>query len=267
MAKAKKKELTTANDNVPAYLKEYSDNVEGVDQLSEFVRPPRIKMIQKSASDELLDKFSVGDCVIMPQEILVCSKGESITFTPIYFFPEWIIRNPWALKDLPMIHDRSRDPQSEIAKRARNRDTWFEDIEGTSNDKNGGKPHQRQYVEVLNFIGMIHGVEGLENTPVLFSNSKGAWKHGSNLASMVKMRGQSIYACNFKLTSKAFEGSGNTYYAMEPSNPEETPFVETEEEFLRNKEFHALFSETQIEAEYDDPDKEAAEADGSTTEF
>ena len=115
---------------VPEYLR--VDHDDTIDQLKEYVRPPRIKVVQALSDTELVDDFGVGSVVLLPQGLCVMEmkfdekarpkpdQVEPMLFTPLFFFAEFVCWNPRDLKgSVNAIRDRSFDPNSDVAMRAR----------------------------------------------------------------------------------------------------------------------------------------------------
>lgn len=243
---------TVLGSDVPAFMQ---DAPMGNEDLKFFTRPPVIKVIQPSARSEYSDHFDKGDVIANPIKELIVKKDTPFYVTPLYFFAEWTTMNPLELTDLPMIQERSRDPNSRIAIMSKKKETWYEEIEGRINPKTD-RPYRRQHVENLNFICLIHGVEALREVPIVFSFNKGKWKDGSRFSSILQQRRAPIYGCNVQMTCTLRKNPNGDFYGFDIENPKDFPkFVENEAEFKRNQKLYESFVEVmgQIEVQYDDP--------------
>lgn len=247
------KKVAVANPNLPAFMQQ--DGVAGTENLDQYIRPPMMKIIQKMSADELVDQFGVGTVIVQPQSQVLAGKEQPLLITPLFQFTEWVVVNPIQLKDLPSIHDRTIDPKSPIAVKAKNRNTWYEDIPGRINEETGN-PWQRRNVENINFVCMVHNVEEVKDTPVVFSFSKGRWRDGSDLCMKIRQRKAPIYGCVFELTSVLRENASGNFWGQTVANPtQHDAFIQDEEQYKLFKELHEKFDSLhgEIEVTYDDP--------------
>lgn len=245
----------------PAYLQVEDDH--SVDELKHYIRPPRVKVIQSMSSDELKQKFGVADTILVPDNVLIMEaardgKGnvqpgntQPFLFTPLFFFTEFCVWNPLEMKDqLPAIRERSTDPNSAIAKRARD---W--------NNKTMPCPenpeHECEFCEHMNFIIHIQNYP----EPCVMTFSRGEFKAGVNFATLAKLRKQGtgvpLYANVFAANLTYRQGKKGSWYGLDVSNPDgdTSPYV-GEEAFNRYKEMHAQFAkdyaDSKIEVNYED---------------
>src|SRR5690606_457107 len=91
-----------------------------------------------------------------------------IQMTPLFFFAEWATWNPMGSEEA--IFARSFDPQGEIARKSRSKDTWTEVIDGI----------ERHHCEHLVFAFMVNNGP-LEGMTVLHSFMRSEHKTGSSL--------------------------------------------------------------------------------------
>lgn len=196
MADETAKRTDTAIEKVPVnpdYLAKYVEQDTSLDGLKEYRVVPRFKIIQATTEEELKETFGEGSAIIRPGDTLICKHKKdpkSFDFVPLFFFAEWA---KW--RDLrgtgPMILDRSHDPSSEVAIKAKSADSRKELYEG----HDGLTDTEKQYynnVEHLRFIGVIYGDHPLVGTPVTLSFERGEWGQGKNFISAVSMRRQLI---------------------------------------------------------------------------
>lgn len=217
-----------AVEALPAFMRE---DTTGMDGLGKIITPPRLKIIQGSASPELKAEFNEGDLIISPQNILVSpvklndnqkptGEGEPFAFVPVCWFIDYLVENPIDYKGTePYIRDRSTDPNSDIGRRARNPDTWTAPHPERPVDAQG-KHQFIRFVECYNFVVFPLGIDELAGMPIVLSFSKTTHKVGSNLASLLSMRGGGpIYGHVFQLHSKAENNAKGDYYGLVVSNP------------------------------------------------
>ena len=258
---------------LPEYM--VDEEVQGLELLGNYIIPPFLKIVQKQASEELLQTFSAGDVILSPLNAMVAEmprndKGKVVEggraifqIVPILFYPEWLVWNPIELKGAESaIRGRTLDPNDPIAAKARNVSLRLE-------------PHPTRpdlkirYIEHLNFIVILYK-HGLGREPAILSFSRGEWKSGSKFASLIKMRHAPIYGCIFDVSvgpGMRHNDKGD-WYGFDVANPEENgPWVNGDE-FTIFKELHTTFSdyhrEKKIQAQYEvTEENDEASAKGS----
>lgn len=183
------------------------------DSLDQFMQVSMIKLVQKQSANELLEEFGMGQPILNPEMIPIPSPFK---FVPVLFYPQWM---KWApLESGEGILDSSLDPHSEVARKAQNRATWFE-------DRDDGKGKNR-YVEHLNFIVLLPEVH---SAPVVLSFAKGEHRTGRRLANLIKVRNAPIYSGVYTATPKLRPPrSGNQWYGFDIDN---AGWVSSQEEF------------------------------------
>lgn len=263
MAKSKTESTELAkvpvNAQKPAWMTEVE--VEGVENLGQYIIPPRIKFIQNQA-DEQYSEFSPGDTVLVPQKVLLTEAGTPFFFTPLFFFTEYIRTNPIEVKgQQPFIIERSLDPNSELAKKARDPERRVEEY--PDNPK-----WEINNVEVLNFLILVHGRDDLAGLPICLGFSKSEWMQGSRLAGLIKMRRAPIYGCVFQavVPTTPRRNPKGSWYGADIGNPSEdsgiAPFIEDEATYESFKAIHHELKEAHskqgIQVNYDDGGEEAA---------
>jgi len=175
MAKATKQELITepvqtgellaSPNQVPAYMKE--DVGAGLQELAQYVMPPMLKVVQKAASDALLNKFNVADVIVMPNQTLLYSQEsqEPFEFVIVGFYGEFVAWNPIEAQACGAIRERTQDPRSPLALKCKNDKTWSELMPK-------GKPDDKDLyirnVEHLNYIVIIES-DKVEPMPHIIS--------------------------------------------------------------------------------------------------
>ena len=206
------------------------DKKTGLESVQEFVSPPRLKIVQKSADDTLKDKFSEGDIFVTPfmqaiYEPARDDKGRIIEediipfrFTPIFFFPEWCCINPYALRaQLQFIRERSTDPNSEVARKARNRATWSEPCPDDT-------AHDMRYSEHLNFLVKLEE----HPDPICVTFARSEHSTGRKLCNLIKMRNAPIFGNVFQATLGHRSNALGDWWGLDIENPAEDPWVDQE---------------------------------------
>lgn len=250
----------------------------GTEGLAQYIRPPRVKIVQKQALPPLSDMFDKGDVVIAPDNILLAPVqknannkpgdfGERFYFTPLLFYPEWCRWNPFAQRgSVPAISERSTDPKSRIAKLASNAAMWVEKHPDKPDDPNWNIRN----VEHLNFWILLHTgpkpYQG-EFNPVVMSFSRGQHRDGTAFAGLLSRRKvEDICGCVFegRTAHRPDKGKGD-WYGIDVTNPGEEareagfgPWITDNDWYQAAKEFagglrHA-YRQQIAEVAYDDDD-------------
>ncbi len=261
---------------VPAFMQ--SDSRLGISELSRFIVPPRIKLVQKSSGDNLLEKWGVGDVIVTtspdPVLLVAMKRGDTgqplmvegsstlgdspgFDFVPLYFFPEWIVWNPIASKGtLPPIRNRTTDPSDPIAVKARNFDLREEPCPDMAGEK-------IRYIEHLNFVCSLVDAE----EPVILTFSRGEWTFGRNLCNLIKGRKAPIFGCRFHaVLGKRTNEKGN-WWGLNIENAD-SPWVEDAEDYERNKKLYQECAELNAESRIrvDHEDTATVEVDPAATD-
>lgn len=285
MAK-KSNELTTTDNNAqntdltllqqrPDYLIEHTETT-GTELLSQYVVPPRLKIVQPLTRPPLIEMFNPGDMVALPSNTLIDSINEvggkkpmeespGIIVVPIFFYPEWISTNP-LVGDLPFIRDRSFDSGSEIAIKSRNPKTRTEQYPGSNDPK-----QVIRYTEVLNYIFVLMTETDIGSEPILMSFSKSEHKAGTTLNSLVKMRKAPIFSCMFKGVIKQRSNQQGRWFGMDFANPPKDVggWVTDKRLFdsfkLAHDSFKDAYERNLLVADYDAPND--SEMDGGSAEM
>lgn len=264
---------TPAVSEAPDFIKRGHDR-EGFDRVSEFVSPPLLKIIQRQSSDDLLERYGKASVVLMPSEVFIASADEPFFFIPLLMYPEWVTWSPYELKDqLPTILDRTLDPNSELAAKAKDRNRWFERdyhhgdrIIGDSardNDDPWGKPVR--HVEHLTFIiALANPAYGY--VPCIMSFSKGSYRIGRNFCNLIAFRNADLYGCIFKayVDSTPVPNPKGSYHALRIENPgpedEYGPWVTDEPTYDKLAELamsmSSAYAENRLRATYDSEEVE-----------
>lgn len=246
----------------PAHIAQCQET--GAENLSQYIVPPRLKLIQPTTGGEYAEKFNVGDAILVPQLLKIIGlevdpttgrpmpQSSGVRFTPLFFFAEYCLWNPYKSGvELPMIRERSYDSKSVIAVRAKDaaqREMPCPDAPGK----------MMRYVEHLNFLVSIHSPE-LQDLPVLMSFARSEHRYGTNFMTLLQMRRAAIFGCNFQFTvRKRTNKDGQVWYGLDVENPADNAWVENPDRFEANKiMFEQLkkgFADKAIQVEFDDPD-------------
>lgn len=252
MAKKKKKnEIQKVNPSPivapPEFMEE--DGALGTETLQEYVVLPRLKVIQRQSSDELLEKFKVGDVIITPvNELLIHGEDEeSFLFTPIFFYPEVCVWNPIKLRGQePAIRERTCDVSSPLFSKAQNASLREE-------------PHPEYpkelitYVEHLNFIVWLYD----KNEVGILSYSRAEHFVGRRLVTMCKMRKAPLFGCVFEAMVGERSNDMGAWLGIDATNPiDADPFVQDKTLYENLKKAHEEMKENHrknlIRTSYDD---------------
>lgn len=225
----------------PSWLAE--KEVKGVDELTQYIRPPFIKIVQGSAEASLKELFEEQSVVLVPGNDLIMKPGEKMLFTPLFFYVEYLCVNPLELKgDLPMVHDRSFDANGEIAQKARDANRRNEQLfnpDGTPIMKKG-KPVYRSYQDTRVFLIVIHSpVQPGMICALTFSRAE--LRTADRLATLISARQASPFFCIFEGEIGMHKNADFDWWGFNLDNPSEgMPWVGEQEAAMYEKQHNLL---------------------------
>lgn len=234
----------------------------GTELLRNYVVPPRLKVVQPTSKAPLCDMFKQGDLVAVPSMTLIDNKGgPGIIFTPIFFWPEWLLTNPRELIQLPYVRERSLDPRSPIAAKAKNPATREEKCPEDPSGK-----LKMNYVEVLNFMVIITSNSPVGLEPMLLSFQKAEHKAGTTFNALIRMRQAPLFGCQFLGKIGERTNTKGRWYGVDVQNPPQelaSPWVANQDTFNAFGELHLQFKEyyenNLIMVDYDEPSEASPE--------
>lgn len=225
----------------PSYITPENANL-GAEEFGKYIKPPRLKIVQPTSRAPLSEKFSPGDAVLVPRMELIAPKGKAFQFTPVFFFPEWCTWNPLAAPGLDTIRARSFDPNSDIAIKCRDKSTRQEPC-----PEMPGAVITHQ--EHLNLAVILHGLEGMEETPVILTFVRGEYATGALLMDMIRARRAPIMSTIFegKVPTQIKSNEKGQWYGFSFDNPAENAWV-AEDVFPRYLSLHNMLKEAHASA-------------------
>lgn len=270
---------------LPAHLALQEGQSDGLEILNQYVQPPRVKIVQP-LSGEPFNAYppgtvlSVGgpemrviaDIGFDPVSRRSLENGNPFYFVSVFFYPEYCLWNDFKMKGtLPAIRDRTTDPQSEIAKRAKSQGMREE----PQPEKEGA--HMR-YVEHLNHVVCLYHPD-LFDTPHVLSFARAEHKTGCNFAGLVRMRRAPLYGCNWEGSTIYRDNGKGQWYGWNMTNPQITdpniegylsPWVEDEKMSDYFKGLHETYRDVHkrglLQTVYDDDDGRTVDAVPMTQE-
>lgn len=255
---------------IPDYM--LADDVDtGVEAMVQYVVPPRLKIVQKTSDNELQNEFPAGSVLLVPQKKLIARmhydgpksiEGETFLFTPLFFFTEFIEYNPIQMRgQLPTIRERSFDPSSALAARAR-------DVKACKTPCPQNTTYTCHAVECLNFIIAIkeEGRSWLDSSICIMTFQRGEFRTGTALITLItgrRIRGKvaplygGVYAA--KVPGSQRENEQGSWYGFDINNPDPEvhgPAFHLPEDFAAMKQLYTqykeLFDKKLIRPDYDD---------------
>lgn len=234
-----KQSLTT--DVRPDFLKD--KNASGVDELTSFIRPAALRIVQKMSAEDVIEAYGVGSVIAVPWMLEIAQKGVEFPVVPIAFFPDWRVWNPRGV-DLPNVREITRDRNSEIAQIAN-------DASRRNTQPCPEFPDKTlRYQEHLNYIIALPGVHKAAVFGVSFSRTQ--HRIGSQWAALIRMREAAIYAGQYSLETVKQSNSEGEWYGWSIKND---GWV-SEVEYNAYAELHqqVVKSITDVELDQDDED-------------
>lgn len=283
--KAEEKTAIAAQSAMPSYLQKYKpdDNKPtGLQDLQKYWVPPRLKIVQSQSGEQYKKNFQVGDVLLVPQMSLVAHSGESFWITPIFQYTEFCLWNPYGMKgQLSAIRERSTDPSSQIARRARSKKEadWYEICPESPKTKQNDPQYMLRNCEHINYICVLrfngekpkHPANELVNNPFVISFHHASFWEGKQLSTLILNRQQAIFACQYELTSADKSNAKGNWKGLNINNPSMdsgmTGFVDSEEDFLAYRTMYETiqrqFVEGEIRTEYEDEEESEPVADSA----
>lgn len=249
----------------PDFLGGISKEDFGTEVLSQYVSPPFIKVVQ-SNSKEPYNQYEDGSVLAVPLNQQLFAPGQSFHITPIFMYPEYVLTNPFTLKHLPFIRERSLDQKGELARKCRDFANRMVVCPEAPADKQQDSKFQCAYYEHLNFACLIWEHEVFSVNPIIFTFRSSEFKSGRKLSGMIHTRNAPIAALRFSCWTGIHNSSGNENWGLNFDNPAAdgmSPWL-TEEEFAETNRLHLEFKELHergaIKVDLDD---ESAEKDAT----
>lgn len=244
----------------------------GTEMLKDYIQPPRLKVVQPTSRKPFSEMFKQGDVCVVPMMQLVGefnnAKEPLFAFVPLFFWPEWVLWNPLETKGtLPAVRDRSFDPRSVIAIKARDEKKRNSEQCPECPEKDGKKLYLK-YLEHLNY--MVMPLTGpFVGMPLAATWASGEHRAGSNFNSLIAMRRAPLYGCQFEAFARERENTKGRWYGIDVENPRETsgitPFVMEPERFDAMKALHmeykAAYDNKALVVDYDDGEETEAPKD------
>lgn len=210
---------TPPGTDLPEHLR--SRKPMGLETMKDYIILPKIKMIQKSASKELLDVYKTGTLVILPTKTLLrpiltkqggqsAEAGEAFSFVPLFFFPSWGQLNDIKKKGTEPTYlkytTNVKDPLVALCRNPETREQ-VHPKDPACKIKN---------VEMLNFVVFLEDVEGFKEQPVIMTFMRGEHRTGSDFAARIRMTGADLFARRWVGYSKYRPGKGQgDWYGIE----------------------------------------------------
>jgi hypothetical protein len=250
---------------VPDFMQE--DARMGLQDVGQFVVPPRLKIVQKQSRKELLDIYNMGDVLAMPSQELIASVllneknkptdlGSPFHFVPLYFYVEWACWNPYEASQLGAIRYRTTNPSDPIVQKAKNSALRASEPCPEMPTKN------LRYVEHLNFLVLLLGEYKIAGSPIILSFARGSYKNGSDFCALTRTRKTAaIFGAQYECTTQRVERDGNDWYVPVVTNPSlesgVSPWVQDQAAYSKLRELHLEFDELhkagRVRVDYDDP--------------
>jgi len=212
-----------------------ADDGDGMDLVRQYVQIPRVKVIQNNRRTPFKELFEGSELAVVPTMLSLTNgpvkdpKVPAFYFTPLYFFPEWITWNPIEARgSLPSVRDRSFEPTSEIAQKARDDKRRNSEPCPEMPKTSDGKPLFLRHLEHLNFVVAIHAPSAFAGLPVTLGFASGEHRSGSNLSTLIQARNPMgtppedrvpIYAMTFAAYVRERKNSKGEWFGIDCQNP------------------------------------------------
>lgn len=252
----------------PEFLSEVAKEDYGTEVLQHYVSPPFVKVVQDN-SKEPYNAYPSGTVLAVPLNVELFAPGQQFHITPILMYPEYVLTNPYPLKHLPFIRERSLDQKGELAMKCKDFANRMIVCPEAPADKQNDTKFMCTYFEHLNFMCLIWEHDIFRVNPIVFTFRSGEFKTGKKLSGLISMRNAPLAATRFAAWTGKHVVSGNENFGFNFDNP--NPEVEGGmspwlglEEFEITQELHKKYRDLhtagQIQVSYED---ETAEKDAT----
>lgn len=239
----------TLSDKMPEFLRSRTE-AKGTDELTQYIRPPFVKIVQGSSEKALKEAYPEKSTVLVPGHDLVAPPGEKILFTPILFYTEYLLVNPLELKgQMKMVEARSFDRSSEIARRALNPDLRNEQLFNPDGSPMliNKKPIFRSYQDTRVFLVIIHAPVAPERVCAM-TFARGELRTADRLSTLISARQKDIFSGVYEAIVGIHKNPQHDWYGFDIDNPTDvSPFIMDEKQFLQYENMHDLLSKALAE--------------------
>lgn len=236
----------------------------GLEQMREYLTPPRIKVMQPSRKEPFKSQFEEGVVISTPSNTVICGPDGHFAYTVIFTYDQFCVHNPWERPDdMPYIRESTLDKKSVIAQKCRNY------ISEPCPEVNG---EEIRYMTHINAFILVHGVPELEGVPILLSQYSGEAKSGAHMLDTLNTRcqnGMKIYDHRLMAHQVPRKKGKNEWQGLDHANPGPDvpfgPFIEDPLQTARYKELHKqakeLVDSGRIVVDYDEEGAPAEESE------
>jgi hypothetical protein len=244
---------------IPAHLQKFQETDTSLEVMKEYRVLPRFKTIQGTAGQDLQAKFPQGTMILRPGDVLAAEVNDPLQIVTVNFFAEFCKWSDLRDKTSPSILERSWDPASEIARRARSAALRTQIYEGEENKQ---KPQKFRFVEHLNFVCIIaEPGHALYGEPVILDFSKGEFGTGKSFINTIALRKLPLWAQRWHIHTSFRDEGDKKWWGIDYAVPigEEGWISEADTEFFQNahREFQDMINKRRLLV--DRSDKEDAE--------
>jgi hypothetical protein len=216
-----------------------------------YDKPSFGKVIQQMTGSPFKPPFNEGDLIIVPDSERIITKDEIFHFAPVFFYPEFCIHNPREGK-LEWIREKTLDPTSDLAKRAKSSDPTINSFPCPENPK-----YDCKYTQHLNFvIVLLDHDEAIGDTPIVLTFHRGEFQRGSKIIKLVKARKiEHIFACRLQASISLRITAKGQWYGLDIINPEDGICLVDEDRkdqfYELYKSIYKTYKERGIDIDYD----------------
>lgn len=262
----------------PEYLQKYLETDTSLDSMQQYRVVPRLKVVQGTSSEELQANAGIGAIVLTPGNTVVAALSDDkkdrhsipFNFVPILFFTEFLkFRDLKDKEGGAMIMERTFDPGSELAKKAKDSKKRKEEYGEPYKDKETGQMRRfsAANVEALNFPGFIYSPEHpLKGQIVTLVFQRGEFTVGTNFISSITMRRIPLWSQVYTLFTTFRPKSAEKKWWGIDAKPAEVPTIAGEEvEFFKttHDELKAQWDKKMLVVDRSDADGEPQTEEGA----
>lgn len=221
-------------DYLAKYMEEENTSIAGMGKYHVVSRldVTQLQYPSESRMAKLLQEYGSGAVVIPQTSTLVAGLGEPFLFVPCFFYEEWIQWRDRRDKgpDKPKVVERTFDPASDVARKAKRKETRTEIYPGGTPDK----PFTYKFQEHLNFVGFIYAGEH-KGAEVGICFSGGEHWAGTTFINQIQERrmpngkAAHIWSTVWELRTSRRDGQKGAWYGFDARSHAAQPWVMPDE--------------------------------------
>jgi len=222
--------LVGPQQGAPEWLVVESEEDQSLDAMQQYRILPRLKLMQSMTDSKRKEAVGgEGTAVVTPGDMVVCERDGGFLAVPCFYFTEWLKQSHLEDKENPQFMDRSFEADSDLARRAKSKESRYEEYSDGRKDSDG-KLMRFRYIEQHNFVMYLYGDHPMAGTPLTMGFSKGEYMKGTAFINACMARRVPLYGQVWSFSVGYRERPPKKWFGFDFSNPSEvSPWISKEE--------------------------------------